>query len=156
MANNAISQRKANSKTNSRTPKKSEETPMAKDKETQSTKLSIQKPQAGKISLVEPSIPLPGNRPIATSSLKVSDQGSIRGIRPIDTSELQIVGTLSSMGERPITASNMQIRDVMVVSGNRPISVSTLHLENTEMILGNRPIASNVMEEADEIMGYLD
>lgn len=156
MASSATSQRKANSKTNSRTPKKSEETTMAKDNETQSTKLAIQKQQAGEVSLVEPSIPLPGNRPIATSSLKVSDQGSIRGMRPVDTSELQVVGTFSSMGDRPISASNMQVRDIMAVSGNRPISVSTLHLTGTEMILGNRPIASNIMEEIDELIGYLD
>ncbi len=100
--------------------------------------------------------PLPGNRPIASSHLKVSEVTSLPGNRPIETANLAVVGTISALGERPIAASGIQVWDTISVSGDRPIASSTLKISETEMIMGNRPIASNEMERDQELMGYLD
>lgn len=109
------------------------------------------KPEATQVALP----PLPGNRPIASSDLNVSEGSFLPGNRPIDVSNVQIVGTISAMGNRPIAASPIEVRDVIVVSGNRPVAVSHLKAGATEMIMGNRPIASNEVDDED-LMGYLD
>jgi hypothetical protein len=100
--------------------------------------------------------PLPGNRPIASSNLQISETMSILGNRPVDAGNLEVMGTISAMGERPIFASNMKVWDTISVSGNRPIASSNMALTNTDMIFGNRPIASNDMDVYEDLMGYLD
>lgn len=99
--------------------------------------------------------PLPGNRPIATSDLKISEAVALPGNRPVDVANLQVVGTISALGERPIAASAIKVWDTIAVSGNRPIALSTLQVSETAMIMGNRPIASNI-EDVEDLMGYLD
>ncbi|HBL60637.1 MAG TPA: hypothetical protein DDZ80_19940 [Cyanobacteria bacterium UBA8803] len=159
MSNSANTQVKANGKTNSRRSKKTQEVNMDKNNGAKSTAIAVQEKlseTSGQgISLIEPSIPLPGNRPIAASTLKISDQVSIAGLRPVNSSEFQVVGTISAMGERPIAASNVKVQDTIAVSGIRPIAVSTLKISETEMIMGNRPISSNFIDDED-LMGYLD
>lgn len=81
-------------------------------------------------------VPLPGNRPIEASSLKVRE-------------------TISAMGKRPITSSNIEVANTFSVSGNRPIASSHLHIDQTFSSMGNRPVASNNVDEPD-LMGYLD
>lgn len=105
-----------------------------------------------KISLA----PLPGNRPIAASDLKISEAVALPGNRPVDAGNLEVVGMISALGERPIAASAIKVWDTIAVSGNRPIALSTLQVSETEMIMGNRPIASNIIENVEDLMGYLD
>jgi len=100
--------------------------------------------------------PLPGNRPIASSDLKLSDVVSIMGSRPVDASNIQVIGTMVAMGERPIVASTLKVMDTIAVSGERPIAASALKVSTTEMIMGNRPIAPNYLDTNEDLMGYLD
>jgi hypothetical protein len=100
--------------------------------------------------------PLPGNRPISSSDLKLSNVVSIMGNRPVDASNIQVLGVMSAMGERPIIASNIKVADVISVSGERPIAASAIQIRETEMIMGNRPIASNYIDSEEDLMGYLD
>lgn len=111
----------------------------------------VSKPEATPVALP----PLPGNRPIASSDLNVSEGSSLPGNRPVDVSNVQIVGTISAMGDRPIGASPIEVRDIIAVSGNRPVAASHLKADATAMIMGNRPIASNEVDQED-LMGYLD
>lgn len=80
--------------------------------------------------------PLPGNRPIESSSLKVHD-------------------TLDPREKRPIVSSNMGVSETYMVSGNRPVAHSNINFDNTMKIMGNRPIASNQIDD-DDLMGYID
>lgn len=113
--------------------------------------------EAPKEEPVEISLPpLPGNRPIALSNLKVSEVTSLPGNRPIDTGNLQVVGTISALGERPIAASIIEVLDTISVSGDRPIASSSLKVSETAMIMGNRPIAINNIDGDEDLMGYLD
>lgn len=100
--------------------------------------------------------PLPGNRPIASSDLKLSEEISILGNRPVNASNIQVLGTISAMGERPIVASTVKVWDTISVSGDRPIAASLIKISETAMIMGNRPIASNYLDAEDDLMGYLD
>jgi hypothetical protein len=100
--------------------------------------------------------PLPGNRPIASSDLKLSDEVSIFGKRPVDASNLQVLGTISALGERPVVASSIKVLDTISVSGERPIAASMINIGTTEMIMGNRPIAANYIDGDEDLMGYLD
>lgn len=111
-------------------------------------------PKAGTVE-VSPA-PLPGNRPIASSDLKLSDVVSIMGSRPVDASNIQVLGTISAMGERPIVASSIKVMDTIAVSGERPIAASAIKVSTTEMIMGNRPIAPNYLDTDEDLMGYLD
>jgi hypothetical protein len=118
--------------------------------------LKLQEPPKQEVSQVAETSPLPGNRPIASSDLKLSDVVSIMGNRPVDASNIQVLGTMSAMGERPIVASSIAVIDTITVSGERPVAKSNLKINETEMIMGNRPIASNYIDGDEDLMGYLD
>lgn len=81
--------------------------------------------------------PLPQNRPIAPSHLKV-------------------VSTYNTMGIRPVVASSLEVSDSLFVSGNRPIMKSALAISETYSVMGNRPVASNEIEDIATLIGYLD
>ena len=153
-----LAQVDGNGKSNNRKSKK--EIEMSKDNKTPVSVIAAQvkAPEiSGQgIALIEPSVPLPGNRPIAVSTLNISEQVSIAGIRPVDSSSFQVIGTVSAMGERPIGASNMKVWDTIAASGNRPIATSTLKISEVAMIMGNRPIASNFIDDEASLMGFLD
>lgn len=79
--------------------------------------------------------PLPNNRPIEPTHLRVAQTYHIVGSdRPVTESDLDVVHTISSSGIRPVTAT-------------------TLHI--TE-IIGNRPIAPNEDINELDLMGYID
>ncbi|HAG81988.1 MAG TPA: hypothetical protein DCL61_12680 [Cyanobacteria bacterium UBA12227] len=160
MVNSATAEVNAKGKANSRRTKKSQEVNMDKNNQTETTAIAVQEKTSETstqgICFIEPSIPLPGNRPIATSMLKISDEVSIMGLRPVDASDLQVVGTISAMGERPIAASTMKVWDTLTLSGDRPIAASMIKISETEMIMGNRPIASNFIDNLEDLMGFLD
>jgi hypothetical protein len=48
------------------------------------------------------------------------------------------------------------VSDTLQASGIRPISASTLVISETYASMGNRPIASNDVDDASLLMGYLD
>jgi len=56
-----------------------------------------------------------------------------------------VVDTYSSVGSsRPITKGVVEVSSTLAISGNRPIALS------------NRPVASNEIDDASTLMGYLD
>jgi hypothetical protein len=89
------------------------------------------------IQLYRDAYPLPQNRPIAPSNLKV-------------------VSTYNTMGNRPVIASTLEVSDSIVVSGNRPIMKSALAISETYSVMGDRPVASNEIEDIATLIGYLD
>lgn len=134
-----------------------EESSQTTDKGAQVIAMPQLKLETSNQETVEASLPpLPGNRPIASSNLKISEAVYLPGKRPVNTSDIQIVGTIAAMGERPIAASNIQVWDTIAVSGNRPIASSILKASVTQMIMGSRPIAANNMDRDEDLMGYLD
>lgn len=100
--------------------------------------------------------PLPNNRPIASSDLKLSQEVTVFGKRPVDASNIQVLGTISALGERPVVASTIKVLDTISVSGERPIAASSFNMGAIEMIMGNRPIAPNYIDGDADLMGYLD
>lgn len=103
-----------------------------------------------------PLAPLPGNRPIASSTLAVRETMSMAGVRPIAPSDLQVVETMNIMGVRPIGANTIHIVDTINLSGVRPIASSALVVSQTYSSMGNRPIASNEIDDSYGLMGFLD
>lgn len=108
-----------------------------------------------------------GAQVIAMPQLKVQETAKqeasqvsmppLPGNRPVDTSSFQVVGTMASMGEdRPIAASPIKVRDIIAVSGERPVAASSIQLSEAQMIMKNRPIASNYVDGDGDLMGYLD
>lgn len=102
------------------------------------------------IELYQPSVGLPGNRPIASSKLQICD--TIWN-RPVTSSNFEILGTMSASGIRPIASSHLQVSATLSISGNRPISASHLVINHTLM---NRPISSNQIDDSEGLMGFLD
>lgn len=76
--------------------------------------------------------------------------------RPIEPSHLDVVRTYSTVGSnRPVTKGTVEISNTITISGNRPIAVGGLQISESH-IMGNRPIASNEVDDAATLMGYLD
>lgn len=118
--------------------------------------LKLQETPKDEATQISDASPLPGNRPIASSDLNLSEVVSIMGNRPVDASNIQVLETISEMGDRPIVASSIRVLDTISVSGERPIVASSIQLTQTKMIMGNRPIASNYIDGDEDLMGYLD
>lgn len=95
-----------------------------------------------------------GNRPIFASDLQVYETINASGLRPVLASPFEVVGSLDAAGHRPIGANEFEIVGTINISGIRPIGVSTLHV--TEMLTASRPIASNDIDDAPALMGYID
>jgi hypothetical protein len=94
-----------------------------------------------------------GDRPIAASHLNI--YGTILNNRPIMASDVKVLDT-TPVGGRPIFASNLAIRDDMSLPGGRPIFASDPHLLEASLLPGGRPIASNEIDDAETLMGFLD
>ena len=92
----------------------------------------------------------------AESSLDV--RPSYLGNRPVEPSTSKIVETFSAVGgSRPIFASALTVCDTIKASGIRPISASTLVISEQYSVMGgSRPVASNELDDASLLMGYLD
>jgi len=77
--------------------------------------------------------------------------------RPIQPSSLEVVDTYKSVGSiRPITKSDLTVKNILVLSGSRPVSAGTLQISEEFNVMGNRPVASNEIDDAFLLMGYLD
>lgn len=94
--------------------------------------------------------------PVQAKLQETSVSTPLPGNRPIDASNLQVLGTIFASGERPIFASTIKVWHTMSASGERPISSSSLQLSGTAMIMENRPIASNHLDDAEDLIDYLD
>ena len=90
--------------------------------------------------------------PTTSSAIQVA-QPHLPGNRPVSPSAIIVHHTMNASGIRPVTSSGIEIFDTMSASGIRPIFASTLHVTGN---IGHRPIASNVLEESDTLMGYID
>lgn len=136
-----------------------QETENAKtDNGTQASSLAVKdketpKDKKGGLQLYKTSN-LPGNRPIAASTLKLAENNPMYGNRPVSASTFQVVDTMNSSGIRPISQSAIEVADTLKVSGLRPIAAS--HLIVYDRLMGNRPIASNEIDDSTELMGFLD
>jgi hypothetical protein len=87
------------------------------------------------------------------SQLAVRAQSSMM-VRPIQPAAMTVVGTFQSAGVRPIGAGHL------ILSGhthdNRPVAASDPKFAEGSRLLGMRPIASNDIDDAATLMGYLD
>ncbi|WP_414565415.1 MULTISPECIES: hypothetical protein [unclassified Anabaena] len=97
-----------------------------------------------------------GARPIGSSDLQFAGTVTISGIRPIGISNLEVVETVNIMGIRPIGANTFEVVDSMNMSGIRPIGSSSLVVSDSYSVMGNRPVASNVTDDSEIMMGFLD
>jgi len=77
------------------------------------------------------------------------------GNRPIESSSLEVRNTLDPREKRQIVSSKMEVSQTYMVSGNRPVAHSNIDFDNRLTLMGNRPIASNNID-SDDLMGYLD
>ncbi len=90
------------------------------------------------------------------NKLEVHETLAISGERPISPSDLHVDHTMNAFGIRPIGANTMQVVDNIYESGIRPIGSSGLVISESYSVMGNRPVASNIIDDADSIMGFLD
>ena len=88
------------------------------------------------------------------AAIQVAQPKMVFANRPISPSNLVVVDTMNQSGIRPIVATSLNIQDTLYASGARPITSSTLAI--TGMLTQNRPIASNVIDDYEILMGYLD
>ncbi len=111
------------------------------------------------------------NRPVMSSDLEIVGTIQIAGIRPIAASHLDVYGTI--LTNRPVMASHLKIfemlpgdrpvfySDIHMVEGeglpgSRPVMVSDPALLHASTLPGNRPIASNNIDDAPTLMGFID
>jgi hypothetical protein len=87
------------------------------------------------------------------SQLAVRAQSAMM-VRPIQPAVMTIVGTFQSAGVRPIGAGHLILSGHM--HDNRPVAASDPKFTEGSRLLGTRPIASNDMDDAATLMGYLD
>lgn len=108
--------------------------------------------EASEIEVAE-SFTSAGLRPIAASHLDVF--GTILNNRPIMASHLRVV-EYAIPGNRPVFASDIVVRDDLTLPGGRPIIASDPKLLEASLLMGGRPIASNQVDDAETLMGFLD
>ncbi|WP_421659185.1 hypothetical protein [Leptothermofonsia sp. ETS-13] len=124
----------------------------------------------GAIQLRQPSLTV-WNRPVMPSEVEVVDTITVAGVRPIAASHLQVYA--SYLNGRPIVASNLKVAELLpgdrpifesdfrvvegaILPGDRPIMASDPKLLSASRLPGNRPIASNEIDDAATLMGFID
>ncbi|WP_206756919.1 hypothetical protein, partial [Planktothrix sp. FACHB-1355] len=100
--------------------------------------------------------PLPGDRPIGTANLAISETFRSAGIRPVESSHLKVTETVNMGGIRPIMSSGLTVVETINFSGIRPVTASTLKISETILNFGERPVASNDIDAGQDLMGFLD
>ncbi len=100
------------------------------------TPIAIGPKQGTSPTIIQPKVPLPGNRPIDASTLNVRENLSPTELRPVVSTDLKVANTFHASGDRPVAASQ-------------------LRFDHTLSVMGSRPIASNEIDGPD-LMGYLD
>lgn len=124
-----------------------EKTSSAIAKETGSTALALH--------AYEPS-PLPNNRPISASHLRIASLDHLPGGRPVFCSDLEIVRSGSIYKDRPVFASHLEIVDSNTLPGHRPITASHLEISALDSLPNHRPIMTEQFEDHQDLMGYID
>jgi hypothetical protein len=136
------------------------------------TPATKRKAKAGAIQLSQqqPSLAV-WNRPVMASEIEVAGTIQVAGVRPIAASHLDVYGTI--LNNRPIMSSPLRLfemlpgarpvfySDIHMVEGEgypgeRPVMVSDPALLNASTLPGNRPIASNEIDDAPTLMGFID
>lgn len=137
------------------------------------TALSVKGKAAPKEGAIQVSSPVLGDRPVGSGAIEVAESFTSAGLRPIATSKLDVYGTILNnrpimashlkvldtnalADHRPIFASDLIVRDDLTLPGGRPILASDPELLNAPLLPGGRPIASNEIDDAETLMGYLD
>jgi hypothetical protein len=69
---------------------------------------------------------------------------------------IEVTGSFFSSGERPIVADNLDIVGKFFSSGERPVTAGNLVISDSYSVMGNRPVASNVIDDAPTLMGFID
>jgi hypothetical protein len=110
------------------------------------------------------------NRPVMPSDLDVVGMMTISGDRPVEASHLELFGSFLNgrpiesshvkifemLGDRPVFESAIKMIDDGGLPGGRPIMASSAALMESSVLPGGRPIASNDIDDATTLMGYLD
>ncbi|GAP98798.1 hypothetical protein NIES2104_53540 [Leptolyngbya sp. NIES-2104] len=110
------------------------------------------------------------NRPVMSDDFEVAGTIQSAGIRPIEASHMEVYGTI--MNGRPVSSSNLKVAEML--PGNRPIFYSDFHsVEGSETFgrpvmlsepgllaaaqhMGGRPVFSNDIDDAANLMGFID
>jgi hypothetical protein len=106
------------------------------------------------ISLYEPE-PLPGDRPVAETSLDLVVDGSLPGNRPMTASHMVVLNDDTLPNHRPVMKSGLVVVDTDTLPNHRPIVRSSVDFRHAPMVL-KRPIASNQIDSPRDLMGFLD
>ncbi len=110
------------------------------------------------------------NRPVMPSELEVVGMMTVAGDRPVVASHLELFGSFLNgrpieashekifemLGDRPVFESAIKMVDDGGMAGGRPIMASNPDLLEASLLPGGRPIASNDIDDATTLMGYLD
>lgn len=113
--------------------------------------------EKGAIQLMQPSVPLPNNRPIGVTGLQVIDIIHVAGSdRPITAGKQKVSEMFHSAGERPVMAATLKVSEVFNIAGDRPVMAGTLKISEIYSSMGTRPVASNEIDDAVSLMGFLD
>jgi hypothetical protein len=110
------------------------------------------------------------NRPVMPSDLEVVGMMTVAGDRPVVASHLELFGSFLNgrpieashekifemLGDRPVFESAIKMVDDGGMAGGRPIMASNPDLLEASLLPGGRPIASNDIDDATTLMGYLD
>lgn len=66
---------------------------------------------------------LPNNRPIEPSHLDiVKTYSSVGSVRPVAKSTMKVSDTMTISGNRPIAVSTLKVSETYIVMGNRPVA----------------------------------
>lgn len=124
-----------------------EKTSSAIAKGTRSTELALHAYEPG---------PLPNNRPITPSHLRIASVDHLPGGRPVFCSDLEIVQFGTIYNNRPVFASTLEVVDSSTLPNHRPISVSKLEIAALDSLPNHRPIMVDQYEDHQDLMGFID
>lgn len=149
-----------------------EEEPMSQiEPIAESTPPAKRKPKAGAIQLSQPTHLAVWDLPVMSSDLEIAGTIQDGGVRPIAASHMDIYGTIGANrpviashlkvfemlpGDRPVFYSDIHMVESEEYPGQRPVMVSDPALLNASTLPGNRPVASNTIDDAPTLMGFID
>ncbi|NJN48875.1 MAG: hypothetical protein HC805_02585 [Alkalinema sp. RL_2_19] len=127
------------------------------------TKGTIVKKQTPSLSIWE--------RPVMPNEVEMVGTLQMAGERPVQASAMVVFGTI--LNGRPIQASDLKIYDALPggsaifvsdfhavegldLPGGRPVMASPGGLMDASKLPGDRPIFSNEVDNAYELMGFID
>jgi hypothetical protein len=153
-----------------KTPDYSEEKPMSGEVIDVSPKPVKGRTKKAEIQLHQPVMGSVLNRPVMASDLEIVGMMTVSGDRPVEASHLELFGSFLNgrpiesshlkifemLGDRPVFESAIKMIDDGGRPGGRPIMASSPDLLEASTLPGGRPIASNDIDDATTLMGYID